>query len=216
MKNQVIEAIDKNKIVAILRNIDSDKLVDTVQALYEGGIRLVEVTYSADGTVSDEETAANIRLLSEKFKDRMFVGAGTVLTPEQVKLTAENGGTFIISPDTNKEVIEMTKKLSLVSMPGALTPSEITAAHRYGADYIKLFPITNMGPEYVKAIAAPLSHIKFIAVGGIDQNNMADYLKAGVCGFGIGSNITNKKMIAEKNYEALTKLAEKYVEVIEK
>ena len=216
MKNQVIEAIDKNKIVAILRNIDSDKLVDTVQALYEGGIRLVEVTYSADGTVSDEETAANIRLLSEKFKDRMFVGAGTVLTPEQVKLTAENGGTFIISPDTNKEVIEMTKKLSLVSMPGALTPSEITAAHRYGADYIKLFPITNMGPEYVKAIAAPLSHIKFIAVGGIDQNNMADYLKAGVCGFGIGSNITNKKMIAEKNYEALTNLAKEYVEVIEK
>ena len=216
MKNQVIEAIDKNKIVAILRNIDSDKLVDTVQALYEGGIRLVEVTYSADGTVSDEETAANIRLLSEKFKDRMFVGAGTVLTPEQVKLTAENSGTFIISPDTNKEVIEMTKKLSLVSMPGALTPSEITAAHRYGADYIKLFPITNMGPEYVKAIAAPLSHIKFIAVGGIDQNNMADYLKAGVCGFGIGSNITNKKMIAEKNYEALTNLAKEYVEVIEK
>ena len=216
MKNQVIEAIDKNKIVAILRNIDSDKLVDTVQALYEGGIRLVEVTYSADGTVSDEETAANIRLLSEKFKDRMFVGAGTVLTPEQVKLTAKNGGTFIISPDTNKEVIEMTKKLSLVSMPGALTPSEITAAHRYGADYIKLFPITNMGPEYVKAIAAPLSHIKFIAVGGIDQNNMADYLKAGVCGFGIGSNITNKKMIAEKNYEALTNLAKEYVEVIEK
>ena len=216
MKNQVIEAIDKNKIVAILRNIDSDKLADTVQALYEGGIRLVEVTYSADGTVSDEETAANIRLLSEKFKDKMFVGAGTVLTPEHVKLTAENGGTFIISPDTNKEVIEMTKKLSLVSMPGALTPSEITAAHRYGADYIKLFPITNMGPEYVKAIAAPLSHIKFIAVGGIDQNNMADYLKAGVCGFGIGSNITNKKMIAEKNYEALTNLAEKYVEVIEK
>ena len=123
---------------------------------------------------------------------------------------------FIISPDTNKEVIEMTKKLSLVSMPGALTPSEITAAHRYGADYIKLFPITNMGPEYVKAIAAPLSHIKFIAVGGIDQNNMADYLKAGVCGFGIGSNITNKKMIAEKNYEALTNLAKEYVEVIEK
>ena len=216
MKNQVIEAIDKNKIIAILRNIDIGMIVDTVQALYEGGIRLVEVTYSADGTVSNEETAANIRLLSEKFKDRMFVGAGTVLTPEQVKLTAENGGTFIISPDTNKEVIEMTKKLSLVSMPGALTPSEITAAHRYGADYIKLFPITNMGPEYVKAIAAPLSHIKFIAVGGINQNNMADYLKAGVCGFGIGSNITNKKMIAEKNYEALTKLAEKYVEVIKK
>ena len=73
-----------------------------------------------------------------------------------------------------------------------------------------------MGPEYVKAIAAPLSHIKFIAVGGIDQNNMADYLKAGVCGFGIGSNITNKKMIAEKNYEALTNLAKEYVEVIEK
>ena len=216
MKNKVMEAIDRYKIVAILRDIDTEKLVDTVQALYDGGIRLVEITFSADGKWTDEETAQNIKLLAQTFQDKLFVGAGTVLTPRQVELTAENGGTFIISPDINQEVIEMTNRLSLVSMPGALTPSEITAAHRYGADYIKLFPSANMGPEYVKAIAAPLSHIKFIAVGGIDLSNMSDYIKAGVCGFGIGSSIADKKLIAANNYAALTALAQKYVGVLGK
>ena len=104
----------------------------------------------------------------------------------------------------------------MVSIPGALTPSEIQAAHRYGADFVKLFPITNMGVEYVKAVKATLSHIKFLAVGGINENNMADYLKAGVCGFGIGSNIVNKKMIAENNFDKITELAEIFCEGVKK
>ena len=96
-------------------------------------------------------------------------------------------------------------------MPGALTPSEIQTAHRAGADFVKMFPITNMGPEYVKAVKAPLSHIKLLAVGGVDNNNMADYLKVGISGFGIGSNITDKKMIANEDWAGITKIAEVYV-----
>ena len=99
-------------------------------------------------------------------------------------------------------------------MPGALTPTEIQAAHCAGADFVKLFPITDMGIGYVKAVKAPLSHIKLIAVGGIDNNNMSDYLKAGVCGFGIGSNIVDKKMVDAGDYEGITNLAKKYTEVI--
>ncbi len=185
MRNEVIKAIEKEKIVVIVRGVESEKLIPLAEAMYEGGIRLMEITYSANGSVSDEDTAKNIEILSKHFDGRMFIGAGTVITEKQVELTKAAGGKFIISPDTYPEVIKKTRELELVSMPGALTPSEIQQAHRAGADFVKLFPITNMGIDYVKAVKAPLSHIKLLAVGGIDENNISDYLKAGVCGFGI-------------------------------
>lgn len=213
MRNKVIESIENNKIITIVRGVESDKLIPLAEAMYEGGIRLLEITYSANGSVSDEETAKNIEMLSKHFEGRMFIGAGTVLTEKQVELTKDSGGQFIISPDTYENVIKKTRELCMVSMPGALTPTEIQNAHRYGADFVKLFPITNMGPEYVKAVKAPLSHIKLLAVGGIDENNMAEYLKAGVCGFGIGSNIVNKKLVDAGDFAAITELAKKYTKV---
>ena len=157
----------------------------------------------------------NIKKLSEHFSGRLYIGAGTVLTQEQVTLTKENKGLFVISPNTDEDVIRESNKCGLVSIPGALTPTEITAASKYGAEFVKLFPITNMGTGFVKAVKAPLSHIKLLAVGGIDENNMADYLSAGVCAFGVGTNITNKKMIAENDWNGITNLAKKYTVVIE-
>jgi len=215
MKNSVIEAIEKYKIITIVRGVASDKLIPLAEAMYDGGIRLLEITYCADGSTSDEEVAKNIKMLSNHFDGRMFIGAGTVITEKQVELTKNAGGKFIISPDTYENVIKKTKELDMVSMPGALTPSEIQNAHRYGADFVKLFPITNMGVEYVKGVKAPLSHIKLLAVGGINENNMTDYLKAGVCGFGVGSNIVRKELIDSGDYSEITKLAKKYTKVIE-
>ncbi len=215
MREKVIEAIDKNKIVVIVRGVAKEKLIPLTEAMYKGGIRLLEVTYNANGNPTDEETAENIRMLAEHFEGRMYIGAGTVITEKQVELTKKAGGQFIISPDTYENVIRKTRELDMVSMPGALTPSEIQSAHRYGADFVKMFPITNMGLDYVKAVKAPLSHIKLLAVGGIETDNMTDYLNAGVCGFGIGSSIVNKKMIEADDYEAITALAEKFTKVIE-
>lgn len=214
MRDKVIETIEKSKIITIVRGIESDKLIPLAEAMYDGGIRLLEITYSADGRISDEETAQSIEMLSKHFEGRMFIGAGTVITENQVELTKKADGKFIISPDTYENVIKKTRELGMVSMPGALTPSEIQNAHRHGADFVKLFPITNMGVEYVKAVKAPLSHIKFLAVGGINENNMADYLKAGVCGFGVGSNIVDKKLTDAGEYGAITELAKKYTKVI--
>jgi len=216
MKSKVIKSIEENKIIVIVRGVDKENLIPLAEAMYEGGIRLLEITYSATGAVSDEETAANIRMLSDHFEDRMFIGAGTVLSTNQVKLTRDAGGKFIISPDTCKEVIELTSQLGLVSMPGALTPTEIQAAHRFGADFVKLFPVTSLGTEYVKAVKAPLSHIRLLAVGGVDENNMTDYLKAGVSGFGIGSSIVDKKLVASRDYGKITELAKEYVKVVSK
>ena len=216
MREKIIEAIEKYKVITIVRGIESDKLIPLAEAMYDGGIRLLEITYSANGSTSDEETAKNIEMLSKHFEGRMFIGAGTVLTEKQVELTKNAGGKFIISPDTYENVIKKTRELGMVSMPGALTPSEIQEASRFGADFVKLFPITNMGIEYVKAIKAPLSHIKFLAVGGINENNMDDYLKAGVSGFGVGSNIVNKKLVDSGDFASITDLARKYTQVKEK
>ena len=145
MREDVIKSIEENKIVVIVRGIDSKKLIPLAEAMYAGGIRLLEITYSANGTVSDDETANNIATLSKHFESRMFIGAGTVLSEKQVQLTKEAGGKFIISPHTNPYVIKKTRELGMVSMPGALTPTEIQAAHCAGADFVKLFPITDMG-----------------------------------------------------------------------
>ena len=197
-----------------MRGVEKEKLIPLAEAMYVGGIRLLEVTYSANGKVSDEETAENIGILAKHFEGRMYIGAGTVLTEKQVELTAKVGGKFIISPDTCPEVIRKTRELGLVSMPGALTPSEMQIAHRNGADFVKLFPITNLGASYVKAVKAPLSHLKMLAVGGVDENNIAEYLKAGINGFGLGSNIIDKKKIAENDWAGITNLAKKYVSLV--
>ena len=214
MREDIIRTIEEEKIIVIVRGVESEKLIPLAQAMYDGGIRLLEITYSANGKVSDEDTAQNIKLLAEHFEGKMYIGAGTVLNEKQVELTKAAGGKFIISPDTNTDVIKKSRELEMVSMPGALTPSEIQEAYRAGADFVKMFPITNMGTEYVKAVKAPLSHIKLLAVGGVDDTNMADYLKVGVSGFGVGSNIIDKKLLADEDYAGITKLAQKYVAVV--
>lgn len=214
MRSAVIEAIKKEKLIVIVRGVKSELLAPLCEAMYKGGIRLLELTYDASGKVSDEETAANIAMLSHRFEGRMYIGAGTVLSEKQVELTKEAGGKFIISPDADEKVIRKTVELGLVSMPGALTPTECKAAHSYGADFIKLFPADTFGPSYVKAVRAPLSHINFTAVGGINLENIPDYIKAGVSGFGVGTNIVDKKLVEAGDFDGITKLAEKYVEVV--
>ena len=214
MREQIIQTVEQEKIIVIVRGVEREKLIPLAEAMYAGGIRLLEITYSANGKVSDEDTAENIRLLAEHFAGRMYIGAGTVLTEKQVALTAQAGGKFIISPDTCPPVIEKTRELGLVSMPGALTPSEMQIAHRSGADFIKIFPVTSLGASYVKAVKAPLSHLRMLAVGGVDESNIAEYLKAGINGFGLGSNIIDKKEITENDWAGITELAKKYVALV--
>lgn len=214
MKN-TIDTILKEKIIVIVRGIGREKLLQFAEAAYKGGIRLLECTFDATGNTPDETIAANIEILAKHFEGKMLIGAGTVLTEKQVELTKNAGGKFIISPDTCPEVIKETKKLGLVSIPGAFTPSEAVIAYKAGADFVKLFPITSMGPKYLKDIKAPLSHIKFLAVGGINADNITEYLSVGACGVGIGSDIANKKLIEANNFDVIEENARRYVKQIE-
>lgn len=214
MRQQVLQAVEKEKIIAIVRGIESEKCLKVAQALYDGGIRLMEITYNQKVPESWETTAKAIGAIAEEFKGRMFVGAGTVTTPELVELTAKNGGLFIISPDTNETVIRKTRELGLVSMPGAFTPTEVLRAHDAGADVVKLFPAGSMGTGYLKAICAPISHVKIMAVGGINENNAADFMAAGAVGIGVGGNLANKTWIENGEFYKITDIAKALVAAV--
>ena len=214
-REEIIAAVRKHRLIAIARGLTEEELTAAAEAMYAGGVRLLEITYNACGEPSDAATAAQIGMLARLFAGRMYIGAGTVLTVEQVTLTKEAGGQFIISPDANREVVEKTRELGLVSIPGCMTPSEATAATRWGADFIKMFPTSEFKPSFFKAVTVPLSHISFLAVGGISLDNVREYLAAGVAGIGMGNGIVDKKLIHAGKYDEITALAKAYTDILE-
>ena len=211
---KILEGINKHKIVVIMRKVAGDKILPVTQALYDGGIRMIEVTYDQSSDNHLSETGNAIKAIADEFKGRMHVGAGTVITTAQASSAQEHGAEFIVSPNTDEEVIAHTRKLDMVSIPGAFTPSEVVKAHKYGAHYVKLFPGGDLGPGYLKSITAPISHIPILVVGGVNADNMGDFFKAGAAGFGIGSNIVSQKLIDAGDYSKLTELALSYTKQI--
>ena len=172
MREKTVEWALKEKIIAIVRGMEAKDCLRVAQALYDGGIRLMEITYDQRDPAQWAKTADAIGKIAEAFEGRMLVGAGTVTTPELVTRTRDAGGQFIISPDTNPAVSARTRELELVSMPGAMTPSEILAAHAAGADLVKLFPAAALGSAYLQAVRSPISHVRIMAnsiVGVLEQ-----------------------------------------------
>ena len=213
-KQATIADINRYKIIAIVRGVTGEALVKTAEALYEGGIRLLEITFDQTGKIAASETAGMIADLCRRFAGRMRIGAGTVMTAEQVRVAFEAGAEYMISPDTSREVIEETVRLGAVSIPGALTPTEVATAYAYGADFVKLFPAGDLGLSYIKSIRAPLAHIPMLAVGGVNEKNLGEFFSAGLSGVGIGSNIVNKKLIDSGDFAALAALAKQYTEQV--
>ena len=174
----------------------------------------MEITYNQKEPDSWLQTAEAIQAVAESFEGRLMVGAGTVTSTELVELTYSHNGQYIISPDMDIDVIKRTRELGLVSMPGAMTPSEIKQAYNAGADFVKLFPAGSLGPGYLKAIKAPLNHIPILAVGGISDKNVQEFLAAGADGFGIGGNLAKKAWIDAGEFEKLTDAAKATVSAI--
>ena len=216
MRENIINAILENKIISIVRGMDEEKAMKIADALYEGGIRLVEVTFNQKDPSTHKVSAAAIRAIKEKYEGKMLVGAGTVTSVELVELAASAGAAYIISPDTDPEVIRRTKELGLVSLPGAYTATEAKIAHNAGADFVKLFPCIEGAPAYLKALCAPLNHIKFLAVGGVNADNCAEFMKAGAVGVGVGGSLVNKKWVDAGEYWRITEEAKRFIENINK
>lgn len=216
MRERIIQEILDKKIISIVRGVEPEKILKIAEALYEGGVTLIEVTFNQKDPASWAQTAVAINAIHTAMGDRMFVGAGTVTNVELVEMAAKAGAGYIISPDTDPAVIRRTKELGLVSLPGAYTPTEAKLAHNSGADFVKLFPCVGDAPAYLKAVCAPMSHIKFLAVGGVNADNAADFIRAGAEGIGAGSCLVNKKWVDAGEYYKITEEAKRFVENLSK
>lgn len=213
MKQEVIKCISESRVIVIVRKLKEEFLLPAAQAMYRGGIRMIEITFDPAGNFSEAATLRQIELLRIHFGSDLYIGAGTVLTPRQAEAAHSVGASFIISPNTDPSVIAATNAMDMVSIPGAMTPTEIQQAHTAGADLVKIFPAAELGVDYFRAVLAPLNHIKVIAVGGIDERNKKAFLEAGAVAVGAGSCIIRKDAIAEGEYNEITLHARRMTEI---
>lgn len=203
----VARLILQHKIIAIIRGARPADVLNIVYALQAGGIYAVEITLNSDDALS------LIASVKAAVKDKMLVGAGTVLDAAAALAAIEAGAQFIISPSFNPEVIRVTKLAGIVSIPGAYTPTEIVDAYAAGADIIKVFPASS--PQYIKDIRGPLSHIPMMPTGGVNLSNINAFHQAGAVAFGIGSSLVNSSVPVNNDYlKALTKTAAAFVAAI--
>ncbi len=209
-----LEYVQQRKVVAIVRGLSPEHIVRLGHAFEEGGIGLMEVTYNQRAPETWKDTAKAIEAVEKEFGDRLLVGAGTVITLEQVRMTYEAGGHYLVTPTTQPEIIRAGKALGLGLYPGAFTATEILEAYNAGADAVKVFPVGNLGPGYIKALKAPLSHIPLMAVGGVNDKNAGEFMKAGCVGVGVGGNLVNKEWIENGEWGRITDLAKSYMKAV--
>jgi 2-dehydro-3-deoxyphosphogluconate aldolase/(4S)-4-hydroxy-2-oxoglutarate aldolase len=197
--------LEQEKIIAIIRGISYESIEDTAKALMEGGIVFLEVTLN---------TPRALEMISEckgKFGDKLCIGAGTVLDIQMAKAAIHAGAKYLVSPNLDEEVIKYGVSQGVDVWPGTLTPTEIVKAYKAGASVVKVFPIGGLGVSYLKDIRGPINHIPMMVTGGITLDNIHEFLNVGAVAVGIGGNLVNKKLIQEKNFREITKLAQQFV-----
>lgn len=208
MRQRIIQTVLEKKVIAIVRGVYGEDCLKLAEALYKGGVEMMEVTFDQSHPEAFCRTSDTIAQLVGKMGSRMIIGAGTVTSLQTLELAKEAGAKFIVSPDTNAAVIKATVEAGMVSMPGAMTPTEIVTAHALGADFVKVFPTSGLGASYIKAVCAPLNHIRLLAVGGVSEKNVKEFLKAGCVGAGVGGNLVNKQWIRNGEFDKITAQAQ--------
>jgi len=201
--------LERVGLIPVLRASSPELGHALVEAMMAGGVTVVEVTMTVPGAIG------LLRELKQKHGDGLLLGSGTVTDAAQAQATIEAGAEFVVSPSLHPEVIAKTKALGKVSIPGALTPTEVITAWRAGADYVKVFPCSAMGgASYLKSLRAPFPELKLIPTGGVTLATAADFLKAGARALGVGADLVNAAAIAEGRPEVVTNAARAYLEVI--
>jgi 2-dehydro-3-deoxyphosphogluconate aldolase/(4S)-4-hydroxy-2-oxoglutarate aldolase len=204
-KIEMMRAMVDTGVVAIVRLDSSESLTRVADAIAEGGVRFIEFTMTTPGAL---EVLGKV---SERFGDDVIFGAGTVLDAESARAAILAGARFVVAPNLNPDVITLCNRYSVPSMPGVLTPTEIMQAWDLGADFVKVFPCSAFGPDYIKAVLAPLPHVKLAPVGGVDLSNVAEYIRAGAACVGVGSSLVNNKLIASGDWAGLTERARGFI-----
>ncbi len=206
--SSTFDQIATGRLIAILRGAFGGRETELAAVLFGTGLTALEVTLNSPGAL------VTIERLAARFGAEAAIGAGTVLTVSEVEQAANAGARFIVSPNRNTAVIAATKRLGLVSLPGCFTPSEIVEALDAGADAIKIFPATTLGPAYVKAVRAPLNQARLVPTGGVTPEKAREYFAAGVWAVGIGSELVGKDVWHSGNFELLQRRAAEFVNAV--
>lgn len=212
----VVDQLKRDKLVVIARGIPCDVLLRAAEACAEAGVTFLESTFDhrLDDPIADN--AAKIAALVREFPGRIRVGAGTVLTPEEARAARAAGAEYIISPDSDPDVIAETKRLGMASIPGAFTPTEIKHAWALGADIVKLFPADDAGMHYIQNLRGPLPHIPLMATGGVNPRTIPEFLARGIAAFGTGITILRPDLVAARDYAGIQALAAEHIAAIRK
>lgn len=207
-KQQVLDGILDCGIAAVVRAESADLAFKAIEAALEGGVNVIEVTFTVPGALEI------IRELAGKAGDDVILGAGTVLSPETAANAIDAGARFIVSPSTNLATIEMAKANGVPVFPGALTPTEVITAWQAGGDIIKIFPANVTGPSYFRDLHGPFPEIPFMPTGGVDLNTAKDWLAAGAVALGVGGALIDKKLMNEANFAEITVRARKFRDIV--
>jgi 2-dehydro-3-deoxyphosphogluconate aldolase/(4S)-4-hydroxy-2-oxoglutarate aldolase len=195
-------------LVAVVRASEPTHLLNVIKALAEGGVSVAEVTLTVPNALDV------IRAARRDLGDRVLLGAGTVLDAETARAAILAGAEFVVSPTLNLDVIRLCRRYDKLVFPGAFTPTEILAAWEAGADVVKVFPADVLGPAFFKAMRGPLPQVRLMPTGGVDLNTAGDFLRAGACCLGVGSQLVDPKAVAREDFEFLRGLAWQYTQAV--
>jgi len=207
-RSAVLSLLTDPGIIAVVRTPQAAQVLPIAEALLAGGVVAIEVTLTVPGALDA------IRQVSGTLGSRALVGAGTVLDAKSCRAAIEAGAEFIVSPITRLEIVAAAHAADRPVMLGAYTPTEAQAAHEAGADFIKLFPADKLGPAYVRALRAPLPHLKIVPTGGVDLNSAAEFLRAGCVALGLGGSLLTPEILRAQDWPALSRLGAEFVRIV--
>jgi len=208
-KRDVFNRMIAEGLIPVIRVTSASEAIDVADAIKEGGVSLIEITMSVQGAIDV------IKELTQKYKDEIIMGAGTVLDPETGRAALLAGAQFIVSPTLNLDLIQLAHRYSAVVIPGAATPTEILTAWNAGADMVKVFPAAQLGgPEYLKALRGPLPQILLVPTGGVNLQNAGAFIKAGAIALGVGGELVDKKAVKEKKFHIITENTRAFLKAV--
>ncbi len=209
-KEEQLQFMLESGIVAIVRIKEPGELIRVAEAIEAGGVRVIEFTMTTPNALEA------IQQLSRQKGDRILLGAGTVLDPETARAAFLAGAQFLVAPNFNPAVVQLARRYSKIVIPGAFTPTEIVSAWECGADIVKVFPATALGPQYIKDILAPLPYVRLLPTGGVNLENISKFILAGACAVAVGGNLVESRLVRESNWAALTENAQRYSQAVKR
>jgi 2-dehydro-3-deoxyphosphogluconate aldolase/(4S)-4-hydroxy-2-oxoglutarate aldolase len=208
-RSDTTSRIIETGLIPVVRAESSEIAMRAIDAIKEGGVSVLEITMTVPGAIRVIEEVAR------RFGNDAIVGAGTVLDSETARACILAGAQFIVSPALDLDTIACCRRYSIPVMPGALTPSEVVAAWKAGADFVKVFPANAVGgPSYIKALKAPLPQIELVPTGGVSLKTAGDFIKAGAAALGVGSDLVDTKAIRSGDSKVVTERAKQFIEIV--